>query len=484
MRIQNLVWRSLLVQSAAAITVDPTSSASIKSAASTAAHGLLTFYHGNETGQIPGLLPPPHFWWETGGMFMTLIDYWRYTGDTTYNSLVSEGMLFQTGPEQDFMPPNQTKTEGNDDQGFWAMAAMLAAETNFPNPPPDQPQWVALAQAVFNEMASRWDTSTCGGGLRWQIFPFNNGFNYKNSIANGCFFNLGARLARYTGNQTYANWASKVWDWEASIGLIDDKFNIYDGAQDKTNCTTIDRLQWTYNAGIYLHGAANLYNLTDGSSLWGDRVSGILNRSSQVFFKDNVMIEQACENGNNCNIDQSSFKAFFSSWLASTSILAPFTAPTIAPLLASSAKAAGLQCSGGPDGKTCGFKWTTGAAYDGTTGVGQQMSALGILQSAMVQIPRKAVSTGGSTGGTSNSGGNTGSSGGSVQDDFLPSFAPVTNTTGGTSVGDASAGISKPGGYEVKEIKITTKDTIAASFVTIGIVGSVIGGSIIMVLES
>jgi hypothetical protein len=22
-------------------------------------------------------------------------------------------------------------------------------------------------------MASRWDTTTCGGGLRWQIFQFN-----------------------------------------------------------------------------------------------------------------------------------------------------------------------------------------------------------------------------------------------------------------------------------------------------------------------
>ncbi|KAG4437982.1 hypothetical protein IFR05_006522 [Cadophora sp. M221] len=481
MRIRNLLWRTLLVQSVTAITVDPTSSASIKSAASTAAHGLLTFYHGNETGQIPGLLPPPHFWWETGGMFMTLIDYWRYTGDTTYNGLVSEGMLFQTGPEKDFMPPNQTKTEGNDDQGFWAMAAMLAAETNFPNPPPDQPQWLALAQAVFNELAARWDESTCGGGLRWQIFPFNNGFNYKNSIANGCFFNLGARLARYTGNQTYANWATRVWDWEASIGLIDNEFNIYDGAQDTTNCTTIDRLQWSYNAGIYLHGAANLYNFTEGSTLWGDRVSGILNRSSTIFFRDGVMIEQACENGNNCNIDQSSFKAFFSSWLASTTILAPFTKPAISPLLASSAKAAGLQCSGGATGTTCGFKWTTGAAYDGTTGVGQQMSALGVIQSAMVQIPRKAaVSTGGSGG----SGASSGSSSGSTEDDSsLPSFAPVTNTTGGTSVGDASAGISKPGGVVQTDIRTTVKDTIAASFLTVGIVGSVIGGSLIMVLE-
>jgi mannan endo-1,6-alpha-mannosidase len=211
-------------------------------------------------GNVPGLLPQPYFWWEAGGMFMTLIDYFRYTGDSTYNDLVEQALLFQVGNNNDFMPLNQTTDEGNDDQGFWAMSAMLAAESNFQNPPADKPQWLALAQAVFNEFASRWDPTTCGGGLRWQIFPFNNGYTYKNSIANGCFFNLGARLARYTGNDTYAQWAQTVWDWENSIGLIDSGYGIFDGSSDLQNCTSIDKLQWTYNAGIFLHGAANMFN--------------------------------------------------------------------------------------------------------------------------------------------------------------------------------------------------------------------------------
>lgn len=198
-------------------------------------------------------------------MFMTLIDYARYTGDTSYNNVVEQALLFQVGTNRDFMPVNQTKDEGNDDQGFWGMAAMLAAESNFQNPPADEPQWLALAQAVFNELASRWDVTTCGGGLRWQIFPFNLGFTYKNSIANGCLFNLGARLARYTGNDTYAQWAQKVWDWEMAVGLIDENYNIYDGASDTQNCTAPDKVQWTYNAGIFLHGAANMYNHVSAS---------------------------------------------------------------------------------------------------------------------------------------------------------------------------------------------------------------------------
>ena len=112
-------------------------------------------------------------------MFGTMVDYWFYTGDTTYNEVTTQALLHQVGDDRDFMPTNQTRTEGNDDQGFWAMAAMSAAENKYPDPPADQPQWLGLAQAVFNEYVGRWDEATCGGGLRWQIFTFNNGFNYK-----------------------------------------------------------------------------------------------------------------------------------------------------------------------------------------------------------------------------------------------------------------------------------------------------------------
>jgi mannan endo-1,6-alpha-mannosidase len=126
---------------------------------------------------------------------------------------------FQTGANNDFMPTNQTHSEGNDDQSFWALAAMSAAEMNFPNPPAKSPSWLALAQAVFNEQVQRWDTQNCNGGLRWQIFPFNNGYDYKNSISNGCHFHLAARLARYTGNNTYFEVADRVYTWMSDISI-------------------------------------------------------------------------------------------------------------------------------------------------------------------------------------------------------------------------------------------------------------------------
>ena len=72
---------------------------------------MMSYYNGNTTVGIPGLFPGPYYWWEAGAAFGQLIDYWYYTGDTSYNDVVTQGMLFQTGPNNDYMPPNQTKSE-------------------------------------------------------------------------------------------------------------------------------------------------------------------------------------------------------------------------------------------------------------------------------------------------------------------------------------------------------------------------------------
>jgi mannan endo-1,6-alpha-mannosidase len=177
-------------------------------------------------------------------MFGALIDYWRYTGDSTYNRMTSEAILWQVGPNKDFMPPNQTKAEGNDDQAFWGITALMAAESGFPDPPPEDPQWLALAQAVFNLQVTRWDDTSCGGGLRWQIFAFNRGYNYKNSITQGGFFNIAARLGAFTANQTYYDWADKMYAWSESVGLISPSYQVFDGTDALLKCTELNHNVW------------------------------------------------------------------------------------------------------------------------------------------------------------------------------------------------------------------------------------------------
>ncbi|PHH86878.1 hypothetical protein CDD83_9632 [Cordyceps sp. RAO-2017] len=283
------------------IQVDWENDDSIIAAAGVIARDTMEYYEGTLPGHTEGLLylkPDPELWWWAGGaLFGNMIDYWHYTGDSTWNEIIVKAMVHQAGPNQDFLTPNWTAHMGNDDQGFWGMSAMTAAEVNFDNPPPDQPQWLATAQGVFNTMAApdRHDT-VCGGGLRWQLSLYSKGYNYKNSISNGILFNLGARLARYTGNSTYEEWANKIWNWERSVGLINEEYAVFDGAKDANNCSEINTAEFTYNSGVFLQGAAYLYNHTNGNPEWQKRTEGLLNHMLATFFPKNIATEVVCQN--------------------------------------------------------------------------------------------------------------------------------------------------------------------------------------------
>lgn len=71
----------------------------------------MKYYTGNNTGDVPGNLPSPYYWWEAGAFFGLMVEYTYYTGDTTYNTEVFQAIQHQVGTDDDFMPSNQTKAE-------------------------------------------------------------------------------------------------------------------------------------------------------------------------------------------------------------------------------------------------------------------------------------------------------------------------------------------------------------------------------------
>ncbi|GJC89229.1 mannan endo-1,6-alpha-mannosidase DCW1 [Colletotrichum liriopes] len=385
--------------------------------------------------------------WEAGAMFGTLIDYWWLTGDESYNDITTQALLHQAGDDDDYMPQNQTLTEGNDDQGFWAMAAMSAAEHKYPNPP----------KAVFNEYVSRWDTENCAGGVRWQIFTWNAGFDYKNSISNGCFFNVAARLARYTGNTTYSDWAEKVWDWETDVGLLTSDHEVLDGVHFEGKCpSSTDSTKWSYNAGIFLYGAAMMYNITE-SDTWKSRVDGMLEDVNKAFVQDEIIYEAYCEPTAQCSQDAQSFKGYLARWLAATSQVAPHTSESITKLLLSSGKKAATSCSGSPAdgfkghaGTACGFSWLKGS-FDGLVGVGPQMTS---LQTIMYNLVRSA-------------------------------DGPVTANTGGNSTGNPNGGKNDDGGTGTANptfAAITAADKAGAAVLTILVTAGVVCGTVFIII--
>ena len=78
------------------------------------------------------------------------------------------------------------------------------------------------------------------------------------------------------------------------------------------------------------------------------------------------------------------------------------------------------------------------------------MSALAAIQASLITIPGVAIQ------------------------------GPLTNTTGGTSVGDSQAGSSGKEELLVANTPVTTGDRVGAGFLTLGILMGVVGGTYIL----
>ncbi|PKY04908.1 endo mannanase, GH76 family [Aspergillus campestris IBT 28561] len=441
------VWLAmLLVPTATAIDLDIQSDDSLRDAASTAAWGMMHYYKGNESGQTPGKLDGT--WWEAGIMFMHMIEYWRVTDDDTYNAASTQGMVHQSGDKHDYMPDNATSWLGNDDQMFWGLAAITAAEMQFPDPK-GGPSWLSLAQAVYNTQIARWDMGNCGGGLRWQMWNWLPGWELKNSVSNGGLFHLAARLAMYTDDKRYKDWAIKIWDWSASTPLLNDQtWHVADTVSIDSQCKESGNEQWTYNYGHYMTGAAYLYNLTNGDEKWLKRVNGLLDYGLKQFYplkydgfnpNGQTMVEVYCEKVGTCDNNMKTYKSLYTTWLAFVTQIVPSTAERIIPKLESTAQAAARSCTG--PNNACGQRWYKDK-YDGSTGMEQQMSALGAFLSNLIVRSNKP---------------------------------PVSAKTGGDSKSDPNAGSDSEKGGKRKLAPITTGDKAGAAVLTIIVGGAWIG---------
>ena len=157
------------------------------------------------------------------------------------------------------------------------------------------------------------------------------------------------------------------------------------------------------------------------------------------------MVEIACEPQVTCDYDQPSFKAYLSRWMAATMQIAPFTTEFITPKLQKSAAGAAGQCSGGPNGNTCGRHWYQ-STWDGQKGVGEQMSALSVIQANLISK-------------------------------VAP---PVTAKSGGTSKGNPAAGSGGDNPVQYMDPnankKITMGDKAGAGILTALVLGGLVAG--------
>lgn len=385
----------------AAVEMDISSKDLVCAAAKAVADGEWNYYLGLKYGGTVGMFDG-YYWWSAGEAFGGLLDYytWCEPDNQTLHNLLFDGMYAQRGDNYDYIPSNQLMTEGNDDQGVWGMAIIEAVERNFTDP--EDHLWLLMVQAIYNTMVPRWDTSHCGGGLRWQIFTWNSGYDYKNSISNGCLFHIGARLARYLGKdnnmtKNYTDTCEMVWEWMENVGFMPTSHSggnntdeaIYDGAKITNNCSINDttKLRWSYTYGVFMSGCAYLWNVTE-DEIWKTRAKLIMDAGLKYYVdKQGYMQETTCAPSKRCNNDQRLFRSLWLRCLHLTMHLIPETKGTIYPYIQKLAQGAANSCSGGSDGVTCGMDWSN-ATWDGYFGLGEQMLALEVILATLVdEVP-------------------------------------------------------------------------------------------------
>ncbi|KAL8364674.1 hypothetical protein RB595_003788 [Gaeumannomyces hyphopodioides] len=234
------------------------------------------------------------------------------------------------------------------------------------------------AQNVFDVQAARFEFEekplgqnyNCGGGLHSDIDTRGIGFHRKDTLANTCFLNLGARLAKFTGNETYAKYSERVWDWLWNIEYVDHQtYAVYYGAPMNQNCASMAKQQYSGSAAWLTEGAAFMYNFTKGSLTWKQRTEKLTSATLSFFFPSDVAVEPECETrraggASYCSGELAAYKGQLVRSLATAARVAPFTTGAALPRLKKSAAAAVSQCTGGSTGRRCGFNWAAGNYTD------------------------------------------------------------------------------------------------------------------------
>jgi predicted alpha-1,6-mannanase (GH76 family) len=199
-----------------------------------------------------GLYRKPTDWWNSANAITVLVDYSRATHSTEYLSAV-ENTLNRANKAYG---TTNFVNDSNDDEGWWAMVWIDAYDLT------RRPEYLEMAEKIFADMTTQWETGTCGGGVWWSKDLEHS--SYKNAITNELFLEIAASLANRVTDEArrarYLDWAEKEWQWFKASGMINQDGLVNDGlnATDAKACRNNKQTTWTYNQGVILGGLVEL----------------------------------------------------------------------------------------------------------------------------------------------------------------------------------------------------------------------------------
>ncbi|UZR97551.1 glycoside hydrolase family 76 protein [Chondrinema litorale] len=195
-----------------------------------------------------------HYWPQAHALDV-LIDAYLRTGDSFYKGYIDqwyEGVPVKNGGNfiNDFY----------DDMEWNGLAMLRAYEVTGDN------KFKEGTDQVWEDIKMGWN-ETAGGGIAWQ----KNMLQYKNTPANAPASILASRLYNQFGNEADKEWALKIYDWLKSNLFDAGTGFVYDGMNRNSDMAK-DNWEFTYNQGVFIGAALELYNITNEAVYLNDAI--------------------------------------------------------------------------------------------------------------------------------------------------------------------------------------------------------------------
>ncbi|RYP18363.1 hypothetical protein DL765_003975 [Monosporascus sp. GIB2] len=274
-------------------------------AAATAAVEAMMSTYVNHTGLYG---EPESPWYQSGIALQATLDYMLATGSTEYlpqalNTIERQRVPVPWWPEGG----GEFRADSTDDTGWWALAMTSMYELT------GDGEYLDIARLDEEYMFRYWNTTTCGGGLIWDI----RDLAYQNAISNELYLTLTARLHRLIhGDTRYLNQSLFEWEWFAASGMINSENLVNDGLTQDAACVNNGQTTWTYNQGVLLGGLVDLFEAT-GNHSFIERARAVADAvlNSDLLVRDGILTED-CPPGPDCELDAPIFKGIFIRYLA------------------------------------------------------------------------------------------------------------------------------------------------------------------------
>lgn len=190
---------------------------------------------------------------------MSLIPFWNTTKDTKYNNLIIARMDSQRST---IFNSSYNSTNTKPSTAIWGLAAMAAAEVDFPTNSSES--WFSCAVTLHSKVMWK-DGQSCTDGLP----PDSpNLIGQQFGSFTGIYFQLTSRLAYASSGERqrfFADRASAVWSWSVHNLILNESDwtinSLVAGTDNDTACFLLKDWRLASSYGLWLSGAAYMFKM-------------------------------------------------------------------------------------------------------------------------------------------------------------------------------------------------------------------------------